>query len=96
MSITKKVEWNEEKNEWLKIYRKVSFEEVISCVNEGNLLYEGPHPNKDKYPHQNVFNVFIVAINDYAYLVPYVEDLQKRFLKTIIPTRKLTILYLNK
>jgi len=50
------------------------------------------HPNDDKYPNQRVF---VININDYAYLVPYVENQKEIFLKTVIPSRKATKLYLG-
>ena len=35
----------------------------------------------------------VIGIDDYAYLVPYVEDEDEIFLKTIIPSRKATRQY---
>jgi len=35
----------------------------------------------------------IIGINNYAYLVPYVQDVEEIFLKTIIPSRKATDIY---
>ena len=40
--------------------------------------------------------MFIININNYAYLVPFVEDEKEIFLKTIIPSRKATKKYLKK
>jgi hypothetical protein len=51
------------------------------------------HPNKKKYPKQKMF---VLQIKNYAYLVPFVEDREKVFLKTIIPSRKATKEYLRK
>ncbi len=48
--------------------------------------------DKTKYPNQRVF---VVAVDGYAYLVPYVEDNREIFLKTIIPSRKATKQYLG-
>jgi len=39
--------------------------------------------------------MFIVEINNYAYLVPFVENEKEIFLKTIIPSRKATKEYLK-
>jgi len=50
------------------------------------------HPNPEKYPNQRVF---LVKIEDYVYSVPYVEDDEKMFLKTIIPNSKATKKYLG-
>jgi len=45
-----------------------------------------------KFAHQKIF---IVAINDYVYIVPFVEDEDVLFLKTIVPSRKMTKKYLG-
>jgi hypothetical protein len=50
------------------------------------------HPNQEKYKGQKIF---IVNIDQYAYLVPFVESEQETFLKTIIPSRKATKKYLR-
>jgi hypothetical protein len=50
------------------------------------------HPNDSKYPNQRLF---VVKIDRYAYLVPYVENGEKIFLNTIIPSRKATKQYLG-
>lgn len=50
------------------------------------------HPNTKKYPNQRIL---IVSIDDYAYLVPYVENENEIFLKTIIPSRKASKKYLG-
>jgi len=39
--------------------------------------------------------MFIVNIDDYAYLVPFAEKEEEIFLKTIIPSRKATKKYLR-
>lgn len=81
----KPIEWNPDKNRTLKALRGVSFDQVVRAVKSKRLLFDGPHPNQEKYPHQQML---IVSIHNYAYLVPYVEDKEKLFLKTIIPSRK--------
>lgn len=85
--------WNHEKNEALKIERRISFEEIVLAIEANGLLDELRHPNQDNYPNQFVF---VVALDDYAYLVPYVEEADYYFLKTIIPSRKATREYLLK
>jgi len=86
-------DWDVQKNEELISSRGVSFEEVIAILDSGDILDIIDHPNKDKYSHQKVY---IIEINDYAYLVPFVQDRNKIFLKTIIPNRKATKKYLGK
>ena len=85
-------EWNIEKNEELKAERDVMFEDVLLSIMYGMLLDTVEHPNKKKYPNQKIF---IVNVNDYAYLVPFVEEEKTVFLKTIIPSRKMTKKYLG-
>ena len=85
-------DWNDEKNELLKKLRGVSFEQVVLAIVSGDLIDRVKHPNPDKYPNQRVF---LVKIEDYIYSVPYVEDDEKMFLKTIMPNRKATKKYLG-
>ena len=80
-------DWNDEKNELLKGLRGVSFEQVVLAIASGDLLDRLKHPNPEKYPNQMVF---LVKIEDYIYSVPFAEDDEKIFLKTIIPNRKAT------
>lgn len=88
----KPINWNPNKNQTLIEERGISFEDVIFYLQTGDLLDDLSHPNADKYPNQRIF---IVAIEGYAYLVPYVEDDTEIFLKTIIPSRKATKQYLG-
>lgn len=84
--------WNEEKNELLKTERGLSFEEVVFYIDLGFLLDILEHPNQDTYKGQKIF---VVQMEDYAYLVPFVESEAEIFLKTIIPSRKATKKYLK-
>jgi predicted DNA binding CopG/RHH family protein len=43
------------------------------------------HPNPEQYQSQRIL---VVEVNQYVYLVPYVEDDDYLSLKTIIPSRK--------
>jgi hypothetical protein len=84
--------WNHKKNEQLKGERNISFEEVVLAIEEAGLLDILRHSNPGKYPNQRVF---VVAIEHYVYLVPFVEETEYYFLKTIIPSRKATRDYLT-
>ena len=86
-------DWDTQKNEWLAQERGIGFEEVLVAIESGYLLDIIEHASKAKYPNQKVF---IVHIEEYAYLVPFVEDEEKIFLKTIIPSRKATKKYITK
>lgn len=90
----KNIRWNLEKNELLKKERSVSFEDVILSIEAGGLLDNFQHPNEEKYPNQKIF-VILIQIKNYVYLVPYVENDVEIFLKTIIPSRKMTKKYLG-
>ena len=85
-------DWNDDKNELLKKERDVSFEQGELAIAAGDLIDRVRHPNQSKYPNQKVF---LVKIEDYIYSVPYVEDEEIVFLKTIIPNSKATKKYLR-
>jgi len=72
--------------------RNISFEKILLAMQEGHILDVTPHANREKYAHQNVY---VVEIANYIYLVPFVEDEDKIFLKTIIPSRKATKKFLQ-
>ncbi len=85
-------DWNDDKNEQLKNARGVSFEQVVLSIESGNLVDRIKHPNAARYPNQRVL---LVKIEDYIYSVPYIENNDKIFLKTIMPNRKATKKYLG-
>jgi uncharacterized DUF497 family protein len=89
----KTFDWNNEKNLKLKEERGISFEEVLYYIESGFVLDDLNNPNSEKYPNQSLL---IVDIDNYAYLIPYIEDNDTVFLKTIIPSRKATKKYLGK
>ena len=61
-------------------------------MESGDLLDILAHPNLAKYLNQKML---VVASDGYAYLVPFVEEDDHFFLKTVIPSRKATRDYLN-
>jgi hypothetical protein len=65
----------------------------VVAIESGALLAIMPHPNPARYPRQRIM---IVRIDDYAFLVPFVEDEDHVFLKTIIPSRKATRDFIDK
>ena len=81
-----------EKNEILKKEQNISFEDVILSIENGYLLDDIEHPNKEKYQNQNIF-IILVQIKNYVYLVPYVEEEDYIFLKTIIPSGQMNKKY---
>ena len=84
--------WSPEKNEQLQLDRGISFENMVVAIESGGLMDILAHPNLAKYPNQKML---VVASDGYAYLVPFVEEDDHFFLKTVIPSRKATRDYLN-
>ncbi len=83
-------DWDDAKNTRLMEERGVSFEAVVSQIEQGGLLaiIEG----QGKYSHQRQY---VLVMDNYVYVIPFVESEEKIFLKTIMPNRKLTKRYLT-
>ncbi len=88
----KNINWDTEKSLKLKNLRGICFEDIVYYIEKGDILDDYQHPNQKRYSGQRVM---VIGINSYAYLVPYVEDEDEIFLKTIIPSRKATEIYLG-
>jgi len=84
--------WNKEKNLLLKKTREISFEQIIMHIEQGDLIDIIQHPNSEKYSIQKIL---IINVKNYIYTVPFIENENERFLKTIIPNRKFTKKYLG-
>ena len=82
--------WNPEKNRKLINERGISFEAIVWAIENGQTL--DILSGQGKFSHQKQY---VVEINDYAYVVPFVEDEKKIFLKTIMPSRRMTKHYLG-
>lgn len=89
----KQFRWNHQKNLELKTERAISFEQIVLAIEGHGLLDTIKHTNLEKYPKQFVF---VVVFEDYFYLVPFVEEAEFYFLKTIIPSRKAKRDYLQR
>jgi len=82
--------WDAEKNKILKHERGISFEETAYLIESGRIIgieENHAHPNQKLY---------ILEIDNYAFVVPFVESDQEIFLKTAFPSRKFTKKYLLK
>ena len=84
--------WNEDKNQQLIRDRGISFQDIVSHIDSGDLVATVEHRNQERYPGQRIF---IVRIGNYAYEVPFLESGDVIFLKTVIPSRKATRDYLR-
>jgi hypothetical protein len=85
-------DWDDAKNAKLRVERGIGFEDIVFHIERGDVLDILEHPNPSRYPGQRIF---VVRREDYAYLVPFVEDGHTVFLKTIIPSRQATKQYLG-
>ena len=61
-------------------------------MEKGKILDTIENPNQEKYPGQKIA---VLMIDTYVYLVPYVENNEEIFLKTIVPSRKATNMYVR-
>ena len=86
----KTISWSPEKNTSLKAERNVSSEDVVFHIMAGDILDTIEHPNQMRYPGQQIH---MIVIEDYVYLVPFIESEEEVFLQTIIPSRKATRAY---
>lgn len=81
--------WNSEKNKKLIKERRVSFETCLVKIENKDVL---DILNNINYPNQKIF---VLEIDEHVYLVPFIDDENEIFLKTIIPSRKFTKKYLK-
>lgn len=80
--------WDDNKNQKLKIERKVSFEEIAEIILRKDYLDILDNPTR---PNQQIF---VITLNDYIYSVPFIIDEQSNIiLKTAYPSRKLNQKY---
>jgi hypothetical protein len=86
----KLINWNTEKSLKLKASRGICFEDIVFYIENGDILDDYQHPNQKRYPERRMM---VIGINNYAYLIPYAEDEEELFLKTIIPSRRATEIY---
>lgn len=83
----KYLNWDQKKNEILKIKRVISFEEVALLIESGQILGIEENPSR---PNQKIY---ILEINKYVFIVPFLEKENEIFLKKVFPSRKYTKLY---
>lgn len=86
----KYLSWDKDKNEKLKNERGISFEEIAYLIESGNILAIEENPS---WPDQKLY---VVEVDEYIVIVPFVEDENEIFLKTAFPSRKYTKIYGSK
>ena len=76
--------WSHEKNELLKAERGISFEEIMLLIESGHIL------GIEENPARTNQKIYILEIENYAFVVPFVKNQNEIFLKTAFPSRKYT------
>ena len=83
----KYLNWNSEKNEILKRKRGISFEEIAFLIESGHIIGIEENPGRTNQ------KLYVLEIENYAFIVPFVENDKEIFLKTAFPSRKHTKRY---
>ena len=82
--------WDNAKDERLRLQRHISFDDVKYRLTSGDLLDDIQHPNQERYPGQRLY---IVHINNRAWVVPHRRTARYVFLYTAYPSEKFTRIY---
>lgn len=83
-------DWDDDKNKWLMAHRGISFEMCVTAIENNNIVAEVK--NNPPREHQKKR---MLRIDNYIFVLVYVEDDEKIFFKTVYPSRKETIKYLH-
>jgi hypothetical protein len=78
----KRLEWNKDKDKLLRETRGLSFSFFVQKIKNKEYVL------KDNLNHPNQ-RIFVIEYNGYPHCIPFVEDEEKIFLKTIFPNRRL-------
>lgn len=81
--------WSDEKNILLKRERNICFEDVVTAIENNKLLDIIKNQSEN---HQEQY-CLIIDISNYAYIVPFVQERNIFFLKTMYKSRKQTKKY---
>jgi len=80
--------WEEDKNNKLLSERNISFDEISEIILQEKYLDILENPNREDQM------IFIVRLNDYIYVVPFIIDENENIIiKTAYPRRKYNKLY---
>jgi len=83
----KYLNWSSAKNETLKRERGITFEEIAYLIESGRIIGIEENPGRSNQ------KMYILEIENYAVIVPFVENDIEIFLKTAFPSRKYTKRY---
>ena len=83
----KYLNWDSETNEILKRERGISFEEIAYMIESGQIIGIENNPGRSNQ------KLYVLEVESYAFIVPFVENDKEIFLKTAFPSRKYTKRY---
>jgi hypothetical protein len=86
------IRWNAEKDQLLRsdlTRGGIGLAECVVAIEEGRILDDLPNPTREGQ------RIFVLEIDHYAYVVPYITEGDVIFLKTMFPSRKHTAQYLD-
>ncbi len=86
----KEIRFNQDKNELLKLRRGIDFDDIAEIIKHNKQIKTIKHPNKEKYPKQRIF---LVKVRKHIYAIPFIEEEEYIFLKTIYPSEKYTKIF---
>lgn len=89
------IRWNPEKGKQIRANASrggIGFEECAVAIEEGQILDIIQNPSSNHTEQQT----YVLPIEGYVYLVPFVENDDEIFLKTLYPSRKHKAIYLDK
>ena len=82
------IRWSEDKDQWLRANRGISFQEIASHILASDLLDLIENPARKEQ------QAFVVRSGGYVWVVPFVlENDNSIFLKTAYPSRKMNKRY---
>lgn len=83
----KEIRFNQDKNKKLKLTRGINFDRIAELFKSNKQIKTIDHPNKKRYPKQKIL---LAKIGSHIYAVPFIEEDEYIFLKTIYPSEKYT------
>ena len=78
----KYLNWSSEKNKILKRERGITFDEIAYLIGSGQIIGIEENPGRSNQ------EIYILEIENYAFVVPFIEKDEEIFFKTAFPSRK--------
>lgn len=88
----KDFKFSEEKDRVLRESRDFGFKDIIKEIKDGKIVKTIKNPNQKLYPNQKMY---LVEFREHIAVVPFVEQTNYNFLKTVFISKKYTKKYLK-